>query len=46
MIRRRKVTIFADAKESSTVLELKKVVEGITKMAPADVRLFKDDQVK
>ncbi|XP_064620201.1 elongin-B-like [Lineus longissimus] len=44
MIRRKKVTIFADAKESSTVLDLKKVVEGITKMAPADVKLFKDDQ--
>lgn len=28
MIRRKKLTIFTDAKESTTVLELKKMIEG------------------
>ena len=45
MIRRKKVTIFTDAKESTTVLEVKKIVEGIVKQKTEDQRLFKDDQV-
>jgi len=46
MVRRKKTTIFLDAKESSTVMDLKKMIEGITKKAPADQQLFnKDDQV-
>lgn len=45
MIRRRKTTTFMDAKESTTVLELKKMVQGITKKAPEDMKLYKDDQV-
>ncbi|XP_062331456.1 elongin-B-like [Osmerus eperlanus] len=45
MIRRGKTTIFTDAKESTTVYELKRIVEGILKRAPEDQRLFKDDQV-
>ena len=28
MIRRNKTTIFADAKETTTVLEVKKIIEG------------------
>lgn len=28
MIRRKKLTIFTDAKDSTTVLELKKIIEG------------------
>ncbi|KAH3888334.1 elongin-B-like [Dreissena polymorpha] len=44
MIRRKKVTIFTDAKESTTVLEVKKIVEGIVKQKPEDQRLYKDDQ--
>lgn len=28
MIRRKKMTIFTDAKENTTVLELKKIIEG------------------
>ena len=45
MVRRKKTTIFLDAKESSTVMDLKKMIEGITKKAPADQQLFnKDDQ--
>ena len=46
MIRRHKTTIFLDAKESTTVLELKKMLQGITKRTPEDIRLFKDEQVK
>lgn len=29
MIRRKKLTIFTDAKDTTTVLELKKIIEGI-----------------
>ena len=43
MVRRKKTTIFLDAKESSTVLDLKKMIEGITKKAPADQQLFNKD---
>ena len=46
MIRRRKTTTFIDAKESTTVIELKKMLQGITKKPPEDNRLYKDDQVK
>ncbi|KAF4084657.1 hypothetical protein AMELA_G00108480 [Ameiurus melas] len=45
MIRRHKTTIFTDAKESTTVYELKRIVEGILKRPPEDQRLFKDDQL-
>ena len=45
MIRRKKTTIFMDAKESTTVQELKRMVQGITKRSPDDMKLFKDDQV-
>ncbi|XP_069783220.1 elongin-B isoform X3 [Narcine bancroftii] len=45
MIRRHRTTIFTDAKESTTVLELKKVVQGILKRLPEEQRLYKDDQV-
>ncbi|XP_063078094.1 elongin-B-like [Engraulis encrasicolus] len=45
MIRRHKTTIFTDAKESTTVYELKRIVEGILKRSPEDQRLFKDEQL-
>ena len=45
MIRRGKTTIFMDAKESTTVLDLKKMLQGITKKAPEDLRLYKEEQV-
>ena len=45
MIRRKKATIFTDAKESTTVHEVKRIVEGILKVRPEDQRLYKDDQV-
>lgn len=41
MIRRHKTTIFTDAKESTTVYELKRIVEGILKRSPEDQRLYK-----
>lgn len=41
MIRRNKTTIFADAKETTTVLEVKKIIEGILKKSPEEQRLFK-----
>ncbi|KAK2175709.1 hypothetical protein NP493_710g01013 [Ridgeia piscesae] len=44
MIRRKKTTVFMDAKESTPVLEMKKMLQGITKKLPEDMRLFKDDQ--
>nr|XP_031303569.1 elongin-B [Camelus dromedarius] len=44
-IRRHKTTIFTDAKESSTVFELKRIVEGILKRPPDEQRLYKDDQL-
>jgi len=44
MIRRQKTTIFTDAKESTTVYELKRIVEGILKRAPEDQRLYKVSQ--
>ncbi|XP_015231438.1 elongin-B [Cyprinodon tularosa] len=45
MIRRHKTTIFTDAKECTTVYELKRIVEGILKRPPEDQRLYKDDQL-
>ncbi|XP_077595470.1 elongin-B-like [Stigmatopora nigra] len=45
MIRRNKTTIFTDAKESTTVYELKRIVQGILKRPPEDQRLYKDDQL-
>lgn len=45
MIRRKKTTIFTDAKESTPVSDVKKIVEGILKIRPEDQKLFKDDQV-
>ncbi len=41
MIRRQKTTIFADAKETTTVYEVKKIIEGILKKSPEDQRLYK-----
>ncbi|XP_041968062.1 protein Peter pan isoform X2 [Aricia agestis] len=43
MIRRKKLTIFTDAKDTTTVLELKKMIEGILKVAPPNQMLFNKD---
>lgn len=44
-IRRHKTAIFTDAEESSTVSELKRLVEGLLKRPPDEQRLYKDDQL-
>ncbi|CAF1264597.1 unnamed protein product [Didymodactylos carnosus] len=44
MIRRAKVTIFTDVAETSTVLEVKKVIATILKIDPLDVHLVYNDQ--
>lgn len=41
MIRRKKQTIFLDATEETTVAQLKKTLEGITKKSPDEQQLFK-----
>ncbi|XP_053449248.1 elongin-B-like [Nycticebus coucang] len=43
MIRRHKTTIFTDAKESSTVFELKRIVEGILKRPAQGAATVQDD---
>ncbi|EDW83179.1 uncharacterized protein Dwil_GK22717 [Drosophila willistoni] len=43
MIRRQKTTIFTDAKENTTVAELKRMIEGILKVQPIDQRLYNQD---
>ncbi|XP_037059321.1 elongin-B-like [Peromyscus leucopus] len=45
MIRRHKTTIFTEAKETSTVFQLKRVVQGILQRPPEEQRLYKDDQL-
>ena len=45
MIRRKKQTIFTDAKDTTTVYEIKKIVEGILKKSPDDQRLYSKDNV-
>lgn len=45
MVRRDKTTMFLGCKAGTTVFELKKMIEGITKKSPDDQRLFKDDQI-
>ncbi|KAM7324829.1 hypothetical protein ACRRTK_017134 [Alexandromys fortis] len=45
MMRHQKTTIFTDAKESSTVFELKHIVESILKQPPDEQCLYKDDQL-
>lgn len=34
MIRRKKTTIFTDAKDNTTVIELKKMIEGESQLKP------------
>ncbi|XP_036031735.1 elongin-B-like [Onychomys torridus] len=45
MIRLHKTTIFMEAKESCTVFQLKRVVQGILKWPPEEKWLYKDDQL-
>ncbi|XP_059149132.1 elongin-B-like [Physella acuta] len=45
MIRRKKTTIFTDAKENTKMGEVKKIIEGILKVPPDQMRLYKDDTI-
>lgn len=42
MVRRKKTTIFTDAKETTTVKELKKIIQGIMKVEPDDQQLMNE----
>lgn len=44
-VRRKHQTIFTDAKDSSSVKELKFIIEGILKVPINDQRLYKDNQL-
>ncbi|CAD6208329.1 GSCOCG00003335001-RA-CDS [Cotesia congregata] len=46
MIRRKKTTIFTDAKDNTTVLELKKMIEGILKIPPTHQQLFNKENTE
>jgi transcription elongation factor B subunit 2 len=39
-IRREKTTIFLDATEETTVVQLKRILQGIVKKVPEDLRLY------
>ncbi|XP_015589942.1 elongin-B [Cephus cinctus] len=45
MIRRKKMTIFTDAKDNTSVIELKKIIEGILKIPPVNQQLYNKDNV-
>lgn len=45
MVRRKKTTIFLDAKETTTVLDLKRMIEGITKKSPTDQQIYNKDDI-
>lgn len=45
MVRRKKTTIFLDAKENTKVVDLKRMIAGITKTSPDNQRLFKDEEI-
>ncbi|GBO27097.1 hypothetical protein AVEN_11426-1, partial [Araneus ventricosus] len=44
MVRRKKTSILLDAKENTTVHELKKMIAAITKVLPENQQLYKDDE--
>merc|ERR1711872_296549 len=45
MVRRKTTSVFLDAKESSTVLDVKRMLNGILKKAPEDMRLLREDNI-
>lgn len=46
MVRRKNVTVFLDVKESTSVLEVKKMIKGILKKNVDEMMLLRDGQVK
>lgn len=45
MVKRQKMTIFVDAKKSTTIFELKKMLHDIIKHPPEMMRFYKDDYI-
>jgi len=45
MVRRGKTTYFIDAYENTKVVELKKMLECLTRQLTADMRLFRESEV-
>jgi transcription elongation factor B subunit 2 len=43
IIRRKKTNLFLEAKENTKVLEVKKMIQGILKVSPANQKLTKDE---
>ncbi|XP_063987235.1 elongin-B [Diachasmimorpha longicaudata] len=46
MIRRKKMTIFTDAKDTTSVAELKRIIEGILKIPPVNQLLFNKENIQ
>lgn len=44
MVRRKKTTIFLDAKENTTIGEVKRTIHGITKVKPENQKLYHKDE--
>ncbi|XP_031846146.1 transcription elongation factor elongin B [Nomia melanderi] len=45
MIRRKNMTIFTDARDDTTVAELKNMIEGILKIPPSNQQLYNKDNI-
>ncbi|XP_014271505.1 elongin-B [Halyomorpha halys] len=45
MVRRKKLTIFTDCKDNTSVLELKRIIEGILKVPPINQLLYNKDNL-
>ncbi|XP_059153326.1 elongin-B-like [Physella acuta] len=45
LILHKKTTIFTDAKEDTKMGEVEKIIEGILKVPPDQMRLYKDDTI-
>ncbi|BES92170.1 unnamed protein product [Nesidiocoris tenuis] len=45
MVRRKKLSIFTDCRDNTTVFELKKIIEGILKVPPENQQLFNKDNI-
>ncbi|XP_076287562.1 transcription elongation factor elongin B [Lasioglossum baleicum] len=45
MVRRKNMTIFTNATEHTSVLELKSMIEGIIKIPPANQQLYNKDNI-
>eukprot|EP00112_Aurelia_sp_Birch-Aquarium-sp1_P000236 Seg1019.11 transcript_id=Seg1019.11/GoldUCD/mRNA.D3Y31 product=Elongin-B protein_id=Seg1019.11/GoldUCD/D3Y31 len=46
MVKRKKLSMFLDGKVTTTVLEIKKMIQGITRKAPEEQQLYLDSEKK